>query len=385
MSKFNPFLFIGAVVLMGTSLCCAIGIAQVSQPAVRLIAPPLQQLIPFEAGATTPQKPAQLSLQATDRAGQPLNANLHLQLFTPSPTPWLTTDFPIVEGTKMLDLETAAPDGALQLQQMLPIRGTYRLVVGVTPVAPAQFAPFQQTLTLPVSENPAKYRNAGILVLVVLLAGIGGGWLIGGQQTIRPGEIAPPQVRLLLSGAAIAAILALLAVNLSSAFVQHHEHPAEIVAQPLQKSSGLTVQLAGDGAAMVGQPATLIAQIKAERNQPVTDVLLNIKVTSLEDGWTAFALQTRPDANGQFTWQQEFFDGVPHQVQVEVAPQPQSARQFQPFQVTKAIEVTSIAPPLARRLISLVYLTLILLVGLAIGLRWRSSTANGFVFRRRTS
>lgn len=184
--------------------------------------PPIAQLIPFEAEAIAPQTPVRFSLQAIDPAGNPIrNANLHLQLFTPPRNPWLTTDFPIVEGTKLLDLEAIAPNGVLQFQQMLPIRGQYRLQVGVTPIAANAFAPFEQTLMLPVSENPVKYRSFAILAAIVLAAGFAGGWVIGGQQKIRPGEIAPQRVRLLLSGATLAAIVALLTVNLSG-LAQHH-------------------------------------------------------------------------------------------------------------------------------------------------------------------
>jgi hypothetical protein len=50
------------------------------------------------------------------------------------------------------------------------------------------------------------------------------------------------------------------------------------------------------------------------------------------------------------------FDGAPHQVEVQVNPQPGSIRQFHPFQVAQNVDVEAIEPPLATRLISLAIL-----------------------------
>ena len=56
------------------------------------------------------------------------------KLLAPTPTPWFTTDFPIVEGTQIFEIRADAPTGKLQLQQMLPIRGNYQLQVTATPL-----------------------------------------------------------------------------------------------------------------------------------------------------------------------------------------------------------------------------------------------------------
>ena len=366
---------IGAVGLMSAFFLGSIGFSQVSQPTVRLTTEPsLNRLLPFEAEASTLPAPVHLALQAIDAAGQPLQkARIHLRITTPPHNPWLTTDFPIVEGTELLDMTTSAPQGNLQFQQMLPIRGDYRIQVEVTPTETNQFAPFQQNLTLPVRENWVKYRNFGILAVLLLAAGLGGGLVIGGQQKIRPGEIAPQRVQILLSGAAVLAIITLLAINLSNLGGESHAKtphaPNSSPASP--QTQGLQLQITGDTQATVGHPANLIAQLKDEAGQPVSDVLLNITVTSLESGWTAFAYQSTPDRDGKLAWQQQFFDGAPHQVEVKVLPQSQQSRQFQPFQVTKEVEVMGVAPPLLTRLITLFYFTVFLLTGLAIGLGWK--------------
>ena len=380
------YVLISAICLMSSVLLSWAGLSQPPQPSVRLTTnPPISQIRPLEAEATEAKgsgsykPPVQLSLQVIDAQGQALkNARIHLQIFTPPKNPWLTTDFPIVEGTKLLDIEGNAPTGQLQIRQTLPIRGTYQLLVNVTAIIPDAFAPIQQTLTLSVPENGAKYRNLGILAAMLLAAGLGGGWTIGSRQSLQPGEIAPQRVRLLLSGAVIVAIVALLYVNISAEFAQSHgsmamshkteEAPKSDKPAKLQ-SQGLEMRLSGDTSAVVGQPAKLeVSVVDTKTQRPITDVVLKVTTTQLENSWVAFAYQGMPDSAGKLAWQQEFFDGAPHSVDVEVLPQVGSMRSFKPFQVAQDIPVEGVAPPLFVRLVSLAYFTGVVVIGLLLGL-----------------
>ncbi|NMF59426.1 hypothetical protein [Pseudanabaena yagii] len=413
MSKFKRSALLGLICLFGVVLWGWIGFAQAPQPSIRLTTSPIaSQMRPFEAEAIHPQNPVQLSLQALDSAGQALkNTQIHLQLLTPPATPWFTTDFPIVEGTTLLDMTAVAPVGKLEWQQMLPIRGNYQLQVEVTPTIPNSFAPIQQTLTLTVPESWVKYRNLGILVTILLAAGLVGGWIIGSGQPLKPGEIAPQRVRLLLNSAIVVAIAALLWVNISaelppsqgaivaSAQTEHvhadhtHTEHSHTTSEPSAKQSaqwesqGLEMKLSGTKTTMVGQLTNLqVDLIDTKTQQPVTDVNLRIKAKPKEDEWVAFAYQGMPNSAGKFTWQEQFFDGAPHIVEVEVTPQVGSKRQFQSFQVTQTIDVEGVAPPLWIRLISLAYLTICVVVGLLLGLwlQWRRQ-ANKRDWQRRFS
>jgi hypothetical protein len=380
MSKFKFSALISAVCMMSIVFYTWVGFSQSPQPTVRLTSePPISQILPFEAEANTPLSPVSLKLQALDVAGIPLeNARIALTILTPPKNPWFTTDFPIVEGTKLLDIEAIAAKGELQIQQMLPIRGNYQLLAKVTPIAPNAFTPFQQTLTLSVPENGVKYRNFWMLAAILLAVGLGGGLAIGGKPKIPAGEIAPERVRLLLSGAIIIAIATLLYVNVSAEIAQSEmsmpmshmteSTPTEKI-KPIVKSQGFEVRLFGDVSATVGKAANLQVQVTdIKTNQPVTDVLLNIKTIQLENDWIAFAYKGVPDAAGKLVWQEQFFDGAPHKVEVEVSPQPNAARQFPPFQVSQTIEVEGVAPPLSVRLTVLAYFTGIIVAGMAIGL-----------------
>ncbi|MEH2258965.1 hypothetical protein [Nostoc sp.] len=386
MTLFKWSKLIGVICTLGIVLYSWIGLSQSPQPSVRLTTnPPINQVQPLEAEATTVlgsghyNPPVQLMLQAVDAQGQSLkDAKIHLQLFTPPKNPWFTTDFPIVEGTKLLDIEGNAPTGQLQVQQTLPIRGTYQLQIAVTPLVANAFEPIQQTLTLTLPENSLKFRYFGILVVILLAVGLLGGWVIGGRQPIQPGEIAPQRVRLLLSGLIVVAIAALLWVNISAELAESHhtmsmpgmgeEVPPSSKPAKLQ-SQELYMQLSGDENATVGQSAKLQVSVSDPKtSQPVTDVVLKVTTTQLENNWLAFAYEGTPDSNGKLAWEQEFFDGAPHSIVVEVAPQANAIRQFQPFQVAENIPVEGVAPPMSVRLISLTYFTGIVIIGLLLGL-----------------
>jgi hypothetical protein len=340
----------------------------------------MSQILPFEAEATSYlgsghyKPPVQLKLQALDAKGAPLrNATVHLRILTPPPTPWFTTDFPMVEGTTLLDIEANAPTGELQVQQTFPIRGNYRLQVTVNPTVAGAFTPLEQTLTLDVPENPLKFFYFLVNLGVLLSIGLVGGWVIGSRQQAQPGEIAPQRVRLLLSSVTVVAIIALLFFNISGELFHHREEMAQEASSSagpsLIESEGLRLEIIGDTSATVGQLASFQAKFTDSKTlQPVTDAVFSIKANQLENHWTAFAYQGASDAKGRLTWQEQFFDGAPHKIEVKVSPSTNAKRQFQPFQAAQDVDIESDEPPALVRIVGLVYFTGVVALGLLLGL-----------------
>ena len=377
MSKFKMAALVSTICLMGVVFYSLVVSSQTPQPVVRLTTePPISQVLPFEAEATALPSPVRLSLQAVDAANQPLeNAKIHLQILTPPKNPWFPTDFPIVEGTELLNIEAVTPKGELQIQQMLPIRGNYQLLVNVSPIVANAFTPFQKTLRLSVAESWVKYRNFAILAVILLVLGLGGGLVLGGKQQIQPGEIAPQRVRLLLSGAIIVAIASLLIINVTAELADSHthRHHSQTKEPEVFQSQGVEARISGDVEATVGQSAKLAVQvIDTTTGQPASDVIVNIKATQSEDKWVAFAYQGVTNAKGQLAWEQQFFDGAPHKVEVEISPSPQATSQFSPLRVAKQIQVEGVAPPLQIRLIVLAYFTSFIVLGLLLGLKLKN-------------
>ncbi|NEQ26567.1 MAG: hypothetical protein F6K28_47570, partial [Microcoleus sp. SIO2G3] len=230
-------------------------------------------------------------------------------------------------------------------------------------------------ITLSVPENWIKYRNFGILAVILLMVGLGVGLMLGGKQEIQPREIAPERVRLLLSGAIVVAIASLLIINITAERADSHTqgHSSQMLKLSVVQSQQVKAEIMGDVSATVGQPAKLAVQVtNPTTGQPATDVLLTIKTTPTEDEWVAFAYEGVADAKGQLTWEQQFFDGAPHKIEVKILPQPQARRQFSPLRIAQNIDVEGVAPPLHSRLIVLACFTGLLVLGLAIGLRLRN-------------
>jgi hypothetical protein len=339
----------------------------VSQPTVQIkTEPPLEEVIPDDTVV-------KFQLQAIDANEQPLtNANLQVRILTPAKSPWFTSDFPIVEGTELLALEAIAPQGNLEFEEVLPIRGNYTVEVAVNPQLTGAFEAFNQSLTVIVSENPVKYRNLAILAIILLGVGVGSGWLLGGDQTVRDGEIAPQPVRMLLSGMTIVAIAVLLLVNGRAEVAASHVHTevnAVAHSSPaVAQNEGTQVELLGDTQAIVGNLATQAVRVtNPTTGEPIRDVQVSVESVALESDALMFAYQGTPDATGKLIWQEQFFDGAPHSVTATVTPLDNASGQFEPLQVSQEIEVEGIAPPLLVRFISLLYFTLIFVVGLITG------------------
>ncbi|MBR8828392.1 MAG: hypothetical protein DSM107014_10925 [Gomphosphaeria aponina SAG 52.96 = DSM 107014] len=338
----------------------------VSQPTVKIqIEPPLEQVIP---DATL----VKFQLQALDASGGIYNdALIGVHISAPRKTPWFTSDFPIVEGTELLALEAYAPKGKLEFEQVLPIRGNYELAVTVTPEVTGSYAPFEQSLKINVPENPVKYRNFAVLAVILLTIGAFSGWILGGDQTIAATEIAPQPVRMLLSGVTLLAIAALLLVNFSAEMAEatSHSHPetGEVISSSprIEKNETMQLEILGDTKAVVGKLATQTVKItNPSTGEPITDVQINLQSVANESNGLMFAYQAMPDLNGQFTWKEQFFDGAPHIITANVMQ----------LQVSHEIEVEGIAPPLSVRLISLLYFTLIFVVGLSAGFWGKRNT-----------
>lgn len=378
MSKFNlPSLISSSGLMSLFAIGCLNAPAKSAPATVRLTTEPsLDRVVPYEAESETTQQPVKLTLQAIDSTGSPLtNVRMRAKLMAPAPTPWFTTDFPIVEGTQLFEIQADAPTGKLQLQQMFPIRGNYQLQVTATPLGVTGGEAIQQTITITVPENSIKYQNFAIVALLLTGAGLGGGWVIGARRITKAGEVAPQPVRLLLSGASLVAIAALLYVNVSAEMAQseisqpmshmgkEHEHGAshKHTHQSIPASSiisqGIKLAITGDKSATVGKIANFqVKAVDAKTNKPVAgNVSIQTINTEKADKWTAFGYQGAID-NGQLAWQSGLFDGSGHQVNVEFTPAA-VGQQGTKVKVAQPVDVEGVAPPLYVRLISLGYMT----------------------------
>ena len=134
---------------------------------------------------------AKTTIEVKDAQGQLIkNAVIDFELDTPRPSPWISTDFPVVEGTRLFQSQFAAPDGRLVLDFIWPLRGDYRLFVRASPApgTDAAFAPVTRELTLHLNENPAEQGNLIQIVVGLFVLGLVAGMVMGAAN--RAGQAA---------------------------------------------------------------------------------------------------------------------------------------------------------------------------------------------------
>ena len=341
--------------------------------------PPVQKLVPFEAEAEQQQSPPRFHLEAQDSQGKALSrVRMQIKIVTPATNPWISTDFPIIEGTELLSLEVPAAQGVVEFEQMLPIRGTYQILIKVMPMDDAVSTPLiEQVLTVNVPENPVKFRNFAILAGMCTLVGAVGGFFIGtpqGRLDLRSILGIPESVRLLLIGLTLTAMAALIFINVSAEFQGGHSSMAGMANTPINAPSiaqdkEQVLNLDGAKEARVGTAESFQARLTDRRTGQEIPSAFKVSVINEENNWKLFSIAT-PIAD-HLRWRQQFFDGSGHRIEVQTPP-----HKKQPALTTKhSISVEGIAPPVSVRLKALAYLTGFVALGLfgMLGLTLRSS------------
>jgi hypothetical protein len=349
--------------------------AQTTSGQILLRIDPPANIMPFEAEAEQQKPPPRFHLEAQDSQGKALSrVRMQIKMMTPEPNPWISTDFPLVEGTELLSLEVPAAQGVVEFEQMLPIRGTYRLAVNVLPMDDAVATPLiEKVLTVNVPENPVKFRNFAILAGICTLVGAVGGFFIGQPQgsaeESRSHLGIPDPVRLLLMGLTLTAIAALIFINVSAEFQGGHSSMvgmAPPTKTPLMaQDKEQVLNLDGAKEARVGTAESFQAKLSNRRTGQEIPSAFEISVFNTEKNWKLFSIAT-PIAN-HMRWKQQFFDGSGHRLEVRT---PRYGKQ--PALTTKrSVSVEGVAPPVWVRLKALAYLTGCVALGLfgTMGLR----------------
>ena len=293
------------------------------------------------------------TLRVVDENGQPIpNAYLKLHLDAPSGNPFISTDFPIVEGTPLLDYEGILPEGSLEFEYIYPIRGTYNFKVEAG--QDAATASFQDTMSLRLSENGNEVLNFIIFVIILLGLGLVAGFIIG--RGARAQRLATTGVILLVIGL----------TGTSVGRVQAHGGGDQADAEPFTESGSngdLTTTLSmSPGMGQVGTLNTLTFKATDAQNELVPDTTFDVTLWHIEDEKAVFATTLyAPSGETALTFQ--FFDGAEHEIRV-AANNAQGTAELQ-----RAVEVEGFDPPLPTKLKTTFYLALITLIGILIGLR----------------
>jgi hypothetical protein len=136
--------------------------------------PPASEIVPDEL-----ERPTRFVIEARGPAGPLRNAVFDVELTAPTSGPFVSTDIPAIEGTTLLKSRFPAPDGRLEFDYVIPIRGTYKLKVQALPGAGATFQPVTQEFDLAVPERRSEIVNFVGLAVGLFLIGAVAGYVLG--------------------------------------------------------------------------------------------------------------------------------------------------------------------------------------------------------------
>lgn len=333
------------------------------------LSPPVETLVP-DAGPVT------LTVRHLDGEGNPAGpATIRLRIRTPDENPWLSTDFPVVENTLLLDQELVARGGEASVSIVLPIRGTYTVAAEVTPggdhpsvlheATTEKDAPspnLSHTWQVTLSEHPHKIHRATWLLCGLALVGAVCGLILGREYRLE-------------RKAALSLFLGCLSLpfgaETSWAHGGHgHAKPKQVSTE--LSAGGLSISLVSP-APRVGELSSL--RISWTQSTPVPDNLVyDLEVVRIEDGLAV--VQARLAApSGEVTWQSQLFDGTEYQARVKALSSPASqvhdqgdlGGQGAEFpRATLNFEVEPVAPPAKSVLNGMVLLMGVFCLGMAL-------------------
>jgi hypothetical protein len=293
-----------------------------------------------------------IRVQRSDGSPVPA-ARLRIRLQAPE-TPWLaSTDFPVVEGTTLLDHDLNLQGGVHAFQFVPPIRGSYTLSASVEPLPGGiSFAPIQKSWTTTVRESADRKKNLAILLTILVVVGGISGFMIGRASRTM----------------ALAALL--LMVWPPSPVKAHgsHQHskpaPAPLQAEDTQDGDRIDLRILSSEA-RVGELTAIEADYRDTQGH-LKPARFRLEVTQLEHDQLVFATDIAA-SNGSMSWQGQLFDGSTHRVTVTAAPI-HAAPDQKPARAERDLEVTGVAPPLLAVVKSLGFLLLVTAAALLIGI-----------------
>jgi hypothetical protein len=114
--------------------------------------------------------PATLTLLITGADGRPVaQGSLAIRLDAPKPARFFSTDFPFVEGSRLLEMTLPLRQGKAEWKYLFPIRGEYLLAVDF--IAP-DGRKAAKTFNFKIRENKQKWFFLGLFSLALFVFGV---------------------------------------------------------------------------------------------------------------------------------------------------------------------------------------------------------------------
>jgi hypothetical protein len=290
-----------------------------------------------------PGAPATLTLTVAALDGRSSSGGwVIVRLDAPSKGVFFSTDFPVVEGSRLLELRLPIIDGQARWRQVFPIRGDYRLAAQIAGAASAKT---EKIFTLHVHENDRKWLVLGGFVLGLFVIGVIAGRIFS----------APRNNRTVNLGLSLVLSITYCAATGDSAWAQQ-DHKRKYLAK---------IEVASP---TVGTPARVRWWLQPAGVEGMPSAKLAISIMHLEKNTVVFAVENIPVA-GEFSFDYQFVDGSEHRMSaVAVTDDGETIRQEQ------TVSVTAVAPPSRAQLAALALFLFVIFLGLLVGRRSRRAS-----------
>lgn len=297
-------------------------------------------------------------INVVDASGKPVpNIYLKFHLDAPRKNQLISTDFPIVESTRLMAYEGVLPEGTYEFEYIYPIRGTYGFFVeaGMN----KSDISIKNKLNFSISENAGEKVNFIIFISLLLVLGIVTGVIAGKSRRST-------------SAAAIMLIAAslLFGPSGSDAYAQSHGNVKEsnkksTAAVSSDNNFNLSFSMSPDSG-RVGEMNTLLFKATDHNGNLIPETRFALKLWHIEDGKPVFRTAFfAPTGETSFIFQ--FFDGAKHEVRLEAVNSVGKAV------LMKVVEVEGIDPPMGVKVKTIFLLVFVVFIGSLIGLKIQSS------------
>jgi hypothetical protein len=287
--------------------------------------------------------PATLTLLVTGADGKPVaKGRVAIRLEAPEPGRFFSTDFPLVEGSRLLEMSLPLREGRTEWKYLFPIRGEYRLTVEFTALDGRKTS---KTFPLRIRENKRKWFFLGIFSLALFALGVIAGRIFTSSRSSRTREFS-------------ACLLFLLGglMSIETAVAQEAE------------GGGNYGWLEIDPA-IVGKPSKVRLRLADEEKADGKSVLLSLTITHVEKAKAVFSIERLP-MEKDFAMNFQFTDGAEYRV---TAIAYATGRQM--LRTEQNISVTGVEPPAWAMIPAIGFFLAVIALGLAVGRWWSRGTA----------
>ena len=281
--------------------------------------------------------PATLTLLVTGSDGKPVaQGRVAIRLEAPEPGRLFSTDFPLVEGSLLLDMRLPLRQGRAEWKYLFPIRGQYRLTVEFTALDGQQAT---KTFTLAIREDKQKWVFLTIFSLALFAVGVMAGRIFTSRSV---------PTRKTTAG-----LVVLLASSMAS---------IETVRAQGTERGGQFGWLEIDPAT-VGKLSKVRWRLSGEADASSHSVLLTLTITHLEKGKMVFSVERLP-VESEFAMDFQFTDGADYRVSAIAY-----ATGGRMLRTEQNIAVTGVEPPAPAMIPAIGFFLAVIALGLVVG-RW---------------